>query len=340
MIGLAGTRVALDAGTANTLLYVKGRGVAVNEPSLVTVRTRDGGVESAGEEAYAGLGRTPLELETARPVRGGIVADLKLFEAMLERFFAKARVKTRTERMKVALAVPSGVTEVERMALLDSLKNAGAADVIEVHQVLAAARGAGLPIEESRGRMVVDIGAGVTEAAIVSLGDTVYVHSTRVAGDDLDTAIVAYVRAEHQLIIGERTAERVKMRIGGVLDRGDSGEPLKIKGRCLVNGLPREVTVTAGEVREAVAATVQRILRLVRDVLEKAPPELSADLVETGIVLTGGTAQLRHLDELITADCGLPVITASEPQSAVIAGLAHQLEHLRPSDWRRFGVRR
>ncbi len=217
MIGLSATRVGLDPGTANTLLYVKGRGVAINEPSLVTIRTSTGAIEAVGGEAQAGLGRTPQKFQTARPIRSGGIGDLRLFDGMLQRFMRKAQINGALRRLKAVIAVPSGITEVERLAILESIRNAGAADVLLVDQDLAAARGAGLAIEESRGRIVVNIGAGVTEVAIISLASIVYARAVAVAGEEMDAAIAAHVRATHQLMIGERTAELLTIHSGSAV---------------------------------------------------------------------------------------------------------------------------
>ena len=228
------------------------------------------------------------------------------------------------------------MTEVERLTITESIKNAGAAEVLLVDQVLAAARGAGLAIEESRGRMVVNIGAGVTDVAIVSLGSVVFARATQVAGDEMDSAIANHVRDTHQLIIGEPTAERLKIEIGSAILNGHE-LALPVKGRCVTKGIPREAIVCGSEVRAAISAPLDRIVKAIREALENAPPELSADLVESGIVLTGGSALLRNLDWFISKNCGLPVKVAPDPLSCVILGLAHQLNHLRASDWRRFG---
>lgn len=336
MIGFPTTRIGLDAGTANTLLYVKGCGVAVNEPSLVTIHTDSGAIEAVGCQAEASRGRTPRNYQTARPIHGGTVSNLDLFDGMLDRFLRKARLHRRMQRLEVAAAIPSGTTEVERLAVVESLRKAGADAVLLVDQVLAAAMGAGLAVEESRGRMVVNIGAGVTDVAVLSLGNTVYARATRVAGDDMDSAIAGHVRAVHQLIIGEPTAERLKMKIGSALPEPHETS-LCVKGRCISRGIPREVAIPGGEVREAISASLQRIRNAIREALEQTPPELSADLVETGIVLTGGSALLRNLARFINDDCGLPVKVAEAPLSSVIQGLASQLDRLRASDWRRFG---
>lgn len=336
VIGFPWIRVGLDLGTANTLLYVKGRGVAVREPSLVTVRTSTGEIEAVGGDARAGLGRTPGKFRTARPIRAGMVRDLKLCEGMVQRFLRQARATGLLHRPKVVMAVPSGLAEVDSAAIAQSMRDAGAVRVLLVEQVLAAARGAGLAIEESRGRMVVNIGAGVTDIAVISLGNAVHLRTIRTAGEEMDAAIISHVRAAHQLVIGERTAERLKIQIGSALAGG--GEmSLRVKGRCMVRGIPREAEIRDGEVREALAVPVERIVNAVREVLEQAPPELGAGLIETGIVLTGGSALLRNLDACIARDCGLPVRVAQDPLACVILGLAHQLRLLRRSDWRRFG---
>lgn len=336
MIGFPSTRVGLDPGTANTLVYVKGRGLALNEPSLVTVRTSSGDIEAVGEEAEAGRGRTPRKFQTARPIRSGIVSDLRLFDGMLQRFLRKAHISGSLQRLKIAVAVPSGMTEVERLAVIESIHNAGAADVLLVDQVLAAARGAGLAIEEPRGRMVVDVGAGLTDVAVISLGNAVYSRATSVAGDDMDAAIAAHVRANHRLVIGELTAERLKRELGSaVTNHRDSS--LAVKGRCITKGVPREARIRGCEIREAISTSIDRMATAIREALEETPPDISADLVETGIVLTGGSALLRNLDRFISRDCGLPVRVAQDPLSCVIRGLAHQLDHLRRRDWRRFG---
>jgi rod shape-determining protein MreB len=335
VIHLLPTLIAIDPGTANTLLYVKGRGVAVNEPSLVTVRTSTGVIEAVGGEAEAGRGRTPRKFQTARPIRDGIVSDHALFNGMLQRFLRKARVAGSLHRLKVVIAVPGSATVAERGGVIESLRNAGAADVILVDQVLAAGRGAGLPMEQPGSRVVVNIGAGVTEVALISLGSIVCAQATRFAGDEMDAAIAAHVQATHQLCIGEPTAERLKIQVGSaVSDHLETGLP--VRGRCVKKGVPREATVRGCEVREALCMPLKQILNPIREVIEQAPPELSAGLRETGIMLTGGSALLRNLDRFIGAGVGLPVRVASNPLSCVILGLAHQVDHLRRVPWRRF----
>jgi rod shape-determining protein MreB len=338
VIGFRSARVGLDPGTANTLVYVKGRGVAVDEPSLVTVRTSSGDIEAVGGEAHAGRGRTPRKFQTARPIRGGIIGDLRLFDGMLQRFLRKARISGRLQRFHVAIAVPSGMTEVERLAVIESIQKAGAIEVLLVDQAVAAARGAGLAIEEARGRMVVNIGAGVTDVALISLGKTTYAQAVRVAGDDIDAAIAAYVGATHRLAIGEPTAERLKQEIGTAVCIHPE-LTLRVKGRCMVNGVPRPATIRSCEVREAMATPLRTIMRAIREALEQAPPEISGDLMKDGIVLTGGSALLRNLDRFISSGCGLTVKVARDPLSCVIRGLAYQVNHGRRGDGRRFGDR-
>ncbi len=337
MIGsFYGSRIGIDMGTANTLVHIDGQGVAVKEPSLVTVRAGTGEIEAAGRAAEAGAGRTPRKLRTVRPIRHGMISDLTLCEGMLNRFLRRTDTLGIFRRFRVAIAVPGELTEVERLAIVESVRNVGASEVLLVDQVLAAARGAGLPIDEPRGRMVVNIGAGITDIAVISMANTVQTRTIAVAGDDMDTAVAAYVRGKYQVLVGERTAERIKIQVGSALP---VAEPLTVivKGRCLVNGIPREVALCEREIREALSVPVQHIIMGIREVLEQAPPELSADLVETGILLTGGSALLRNLDRRITAEFGLPASVAQDPLSSVIAGLAHQLKRLRSRDWRRFG---
>ena len=336
MIGILPTLVGLDPGTANTLLYIKGRGVAVNEPSIVTIRTSTGAIESVGGEAEAGRGRTPRKFQTAQPIRGGMVSDHRLFSGMLQRFFGKAHIGGSLHRLKIVIAIPGGMTEVERHAIIASLRNAGAAEVILVDQALAAGRGAGLPIGGPCGRLVVNIGAGVTDVALISLGSIVCARTTRFAGDEMDAAIAAHVQATHQLSIGEPTAERLKIQVGSAV----AGRPeisLRVKGRCLRKGVPREATIRSCEVRESLCRPLEQILNTIREVLEQAPPELRAHLLETGIMLTGGSALLRNLDRLIRTGVNLLLKVAPDPLSCVIMGLAHQVNRLRLVEWRPFG---
>jgi rod shape-determining protein MreB len=327
------TRVALDPGTANTLLYVKGRGLAVNEPSLVTLRADAGRIEAVGREAAAGRGRTPRRFQTARPIRGGVIRDLAIFEGMLRCFLRKSRIGGPLRRLEVAIAVPAGMAADERHALADSLRNAGAADIVPVDRLLADIRGSGLLNDESRPTMLVNIGAGVTEIAVTSRGNTLHARSIPIAGDAMDAAIAAQVLADHDLLIGEPTAERLKIELGSALPNRHE-LTLAVTGRCAARGIPREVTVRSGEVRHALAPILARIAAAIREALDHSPPSLVARLSETGIVLTGGSALLRHVASFVSIESGLPVITARHPLTSVIRGLADQLTNPRPGDWK------
>jgi len=327
-------RIGLDLGTANTLIYVDGRGLALNEPSVVTVRASTGEIEAAGRDAEAGFGRTPRKLLTRKPIRAGMIQDLELCQGMLLRFLRKAEVAGLLRRFRVIVAVPASLTEVERMAVIESLHCAKAGDVVLAEQPLAAAQGAGLAIEEPHGHMVVDAGAGATSVALISLGTVVQSRTILVAGDEMDAAIVSYVNRRGHILIGERTAERVKVEIGSA--QPNPGATSNVKGRCLVRGVPRSVTLGGEEIQEALAEPVGRIVAAIREVLEQAPPELSADLLETGIVLTGGSELLRNLDQRISREFGLPVRVAEAPLTSVALGLGHQLSYLRCRGWSRF----
>jgi len=328
--------IGIDLGTANTLVCLDGHGVSVRPPSLVTVNHCTGEIEAVGWEAEAGCGRTPRKLYAVRPLRRGMIYDLSLCEEMLSRFLYGISPAHGLGWTRVVAAVPGELTEVERLALAESLKRVGATSVMLTDQILAAAYGAGLPVAEPRGRMVIDVGAGVTGIAVISMASVVQGGSVAVAGDEFDTAIAAHVRGRHQLLIGERTAERIKMEAGSACPL--TGRlTVTAKGRCLGDGIPREVTLSDVDIREALAPSIQQILGAVRKVLEQAPPELCADLVENGILLTGGSALLRYLDRCIYREFGLPVHVAAEPLLTVIHGLTYQLRRPRGSGWRRFG---
>lgn len=316
MLGLS-TRVGLDPGTANTLLYVEGRGVAVNEPSLATVRTSTGAIEAVGRDAKAVRGRTPRKFQTARPIRDGVIREPSLFGGMLRCFLRQSRIAGPGRRLEVAAAVPSGMTDSDRLAVLESIRSAGAADVRLADRVLAAARGAGFPMAESRPRMLVNLGAGVTEIAIIAGGHTLYPCCTRIAGDELDSAIAAEVLAGHDLHIGEATAERLKIQLASALPERQE-RTLSITGRCATRGVPRHAAVGCSEVREAISPLLDRLALTILEALNQAPPEL----FETGIVLTGGTALLRNLDLFLSARCGVPVQLDRDPLTSVIRGLA------------------
>lgn len=340
MIGaLRSTSVGLDLGTANTLVWVKGLGVALKEPSCVTVHANSGRIECAGSEAEATVGRTPANLKAVRPIRRGTICDLDLCGAMLRRFLERALASSSFRRARVAIATPGELTEVERLAMAECLRGTVAAEVMLVDQVHAAAQGAGLAIEEARGRMVVNIGAGVTDVAVLSLASVVTARTIPVAGDELDAAICNHVRAEHQLLIGEHTAERIKIEVGSALAEASEAR-ITVKGRCLVHGVPRELELRGNAISEAMQPIVKQIAGAIRAVLEEVPAELSADLVETGILLTGGSALLRNLDVRIAREFGLPVQIAPDPMTSVIRGLGQQIRGIRKKDWQRFSYAR
>lgn len=326
--------VGLDLGTANTVVYATERGIAVNEPTLVTVGQASGRVVSVGKEANAALGRTPQRLRTVRPIRGGTISDLNLCDAMLRRFLVQACGAWRFGPMRAVVAIPGQMTEVEWTAIAESLKKAGASETVLVDQALVAARGAGLEIDEPYGSMIVDIGAGITGVSLLSLSQIVQSVTIPVAGDEMDEAIADHVRQVHQVLVGERTAEEIKIRIGSAIPQP---EPLtgRFKGRCLTHGIPRDVVLQDSEIRLALTPVLDKIFEAVHRVLEEAPPELSADLLETGILLTGGSAMLRGLDQKISDHFGLPVRVDENPLlsvtvglSEVIAGLSRSLPRL------------
>lgn len=327
---------ALDLGTANTLIHVQGRGLVVNQASMVTLRESNGSVEAVGQEARSVVGRTPPSLRIARPILRGTIADLNVCGSMLRHFIAKARENLLFPRLHIAVAVPGHSTAVERLAVIESLRDADVTSILLIDNVLAAAYGGSMDVDEPRGRMIADFGAGVSEAAVLSLSGVVCSRSLAIGGDEMDAAIADYIQNRYHLLIGNRMAEEIKIRVGSALPLP---EPLKItaKGRCLVQGIPRDVTVEDGEIRDALAGPVSHIVRLTRETLEQAPPELSADIVETGIVLTGGTALLRNLDRRIEEECGVPVMVDPNPLESVVTGLARMSKNLRRNHWRRFG---
>jgi rod shape-determining protein MreB len=323
--GLFSNDIGIDLGTANTLVYVKGKGIVLREPSVVAVHTGSKAVLAVGEEAKRMLGRTPGNITAIRPMKDGVIADFQLAEAMLKAFIAKVQSRWKLRRPRIVIAVPSGITEVERRAVQESAQRAGAREVYLIEEPMAAAIGVGLPIQEPAGNMIVDIGGGTTEVAIIALAGVVYCRSIRVAGDELDEAIMNYMRRAYNLMVGERTAEEIKIRLGSAypLDKETS---MEVRGRDLVAGLPKILTITSQEVREAMAEPISVIVESVRITLERCPPELSADLVERGIVLAGGGALLRGMDRLLAEETGLPVHVADDPLSAVAEGTGKVLE--------------
>ena len=331
LFGAFSSDIAIDLGTANTLIYAKGRDVVLNEPSVVAFSVRNGRkvVHAVGDEARSMLGRTPGHIEAIRPMKDGVIADFEVAEEMIKHFIQKVSKRGRFIRPKVVICVPSGATQVERRAIHQSALQAGASKVYLIEEPMAAALGAGLPIHEPSGSMVVDIGGGTTEIAVLSLDGVVYSRSVRVGGDKLDDAIIQYVRRTTNLLLGEMSAERVKKEIGSATMPADNeGMTVQIKGRDLMNGVPREIRVTEAMIAESLAEPVEQIVEAVKMALEATPPELAADIVDKGIMLTGGGALLRNLDTELRARTGLPVSIADDPLSCVVRGSGTVVENL------------
>ncbi len=317
--------IGIDLGTANTTVFQKGRGIIAREPSVVAYDVRNDAVRSVGTEAKEMIGRTPGSIVAVRPLKHGVIADYDVTAAMLKRFIKESLKGSIISRVRVVICVPAGVTEVESRAVHGVLKQAGAADVDLIEAPMAAAVGAGLPVWDPKGCMIADLGGGTTEVAVISLGDIVTAQSIRTAGDDLDEAIIAYIRKKYNLLIGERTAEQVKIEIGSALPY-EGEKTVEIKGRNLLDGLPKNITISSEEVREAMSDVVSMIVDSIRTTLEKTPPELSADIIESGITLTGGTALLRGLAQLIEQETSMPVTIAENPMDCVALGTGKRLE--------------
>ncbi len=330
ILGLFSNDLAIDLGTANTLVYVKGHGIITSEPSVVAVQRDIRGVKkvlAVGKEAKDMLGRTPACIEAIRPMRDGVIADFEITEAMLRYFIRKAHNRKSLIRPRIIICIPFGVTEVEKRAVRESAESAGAREVYLIEEPMAAAIGAGLPITEPTGNMIVDIGGGTTEVAVISLAGIVFSKSIRIAGDKMDDAIINYLKRKYNLLIGERTAEMIKIKIGTAYPNGEI-QSMQIKGRDLVVGVPRTLEINSEEVREAIAEPVNCIVEAVKVTLERTPPELAADIVDKGIVLVGGGALLKNLDVLIREETGLPVTIADEPLNCVVLGSGKALDHL------------
>jgi rod shape-determining protein MreB len=331
LFGLISNDIAIDLGTANTLIYMKGKGIVLNEPSVVALRNVGGRkiVHAVGLEAKQMLGRTPGHMEAIRPMRDGVIADFEVAEEMIKHFIRKVHNRKGFVNPKVIVCVPSGATAVERRAINDSCLNASARRVGLIDEPMAAAIGAGLPIHEPTGSMVVDIGGGTTEVAVLSLSGIVYSRSVRVGGDKMDEAIISYMRRNHNLLIGETTAERIKKEIGTARapEDGSDGLAIEVKGRDLMQGVPREVRVTEKQGAEALNEPASQIVEAVKVALEATPPELASDIADKGIMLTGGGALLRGLDVWISDATGLPVTVADDPLSCVALGCGRVLEH-------------
>lgn len=318
--------IGVDLGTANTLVCVKGKGIIMREPSVVAYDVRNDAVRAVGTEAKEMIGRTPGSIIAVRPLKDGVIADFDVTTAMLKRFVSRALKGSFFSRVRMVICIPVGITEVESRAVYDAAKQAGATDIDLIEEPMAAAVGAGLPVADASGSMVVDIGGGTSEMAVISLGDIVTAQSVRVGGDDLDEAIIGYIRKKHNLLIGERTAEIIKIQIGSAKPYENESE-IEIKGRNLVDGLPKNVTITSKEVRNAMADPIEQIIDSIRLTLEKTPPELSADIIDKGITLTGGGALLRGFAELVAEETAIPVSVALNPLDCVVLGTAKRLEN-------------
>lgn len=329
MFGSFTKDLGIDLGTANTLVYVRGKGIVVREPSVVAIRTDTKTIEAVGESAKKMIGRTPGNIRAIRPMKDGVIADFDTTATMIKYFIRQAQ-KQRTlfpQHPNVMVCVPSGITAVEQRAVEDATKQAGARDAFTIEEPFAAAIGADLPVWEPTGSMVVDIGGGTTEVAVISLGGIVTSRSVRVAGDEMDDSIIQYIKRMYNLMIGERTAEQMKMDIASALPL-DQVETVEIRGRDLVTGLPKTLTITSDEVTEALTDTVNSIVDAVKVTLEKCPPELAADIMDRGIVLTGGGALLRNLDKLLARETGMPVLVAEDPLDCVAKGTGRALENI------------
>ncbi|MMZ52906.1 Rod shape-determining protein MreB [compost metagenome] len=329
MFGSFNRDMGIDLGTANTLVYAKSKGIVVREPSVVALRTDTGSIEAVGNSAKSMIGRTPGNIVAVRPMKDGVIADFETTATMLRYFIDQAQ-KTRglfSRKPNVMVCVPSGITAVEKRAVEDATKLAGAREAFTIEEPFAAAIGADLPVWEPTGSMVVDIGGGTTEVAIISLGGIVTSKSIRVAGDEMDEAIIQYIKKKYNLMIGERTSEALKMEIGSAIPP-EQAETLDIRGRDLISGLPKTIEITAQEIADALSETVASIVEAVKITLEKSPPELAADIMDRGIVLTGGGALLRNMDKLLADETGMPVLVAENALDCVAVGTGRALENL------------
>jgi rod shape-determining protein MreB and related proteins len=325
LLGMFSNDLAIDLGTANTLVYAKGRGIISSEPSVVAVDTVKHRVRAVGKEAKSMLGRTPGSITAVRPLRDGVIADFEIAEAMLRYFIQKAHNRSTLLRPRIVISVPSGITEVEKRAVRESALSASAREVYLIKEPMAAAIGAGLPITEPSGNMIIDIGGGTTEVAIISLSGIVYANSVRVGGDKMDEAILNYVKRKYNLLIGERTAERIKIEIGSAYPT-DEQRSLIVKGRDLVAGVPKTLELHTEDIREAIQEPVNAIVEATKIALERTPPELAADIADKGIVLSGGGAMLANLDILLREETGLPIMLAEDPFTAVVMGCGRCLD--------------
>ena len=324
LLSMFSNDLAIDLGTANTLVYAKNKGIVVREPSIVAVNKINNNVEAVGKEAKEMLGRTPGNIVAIRPMKDGVIADFEVTEKMIKYFIEKAHGRRFLVKPRIVISVPSEITQVEKRAVKDSALRAGATEVYLIEQAMAAAIGAGLPITEPTGNMIVDIGGGTTDVAVISLAGIVYSRSVRVAGNEMDDAIIQYIKRKYNLLIGERTAEQIKMEIGSAFPL-DEEMTMEIKGRDLVEGVPKTLVVSDEEIREALSETVATIVEAVRVALERTPPELSADIMDKGIIIAGGGSMLKNLDKRLREETGLPVTLAEDPLACVALGTGQML---------------
>ena len=327
ILGFFSNDLAVDLGTANTVVFVKGKGIVLREPSVVAIHNETKEVLAVGSEAKQMLGRTPGNIVAIRPMRDGVIANFEITEAMIKYFIRKVHNRKTLVRPRVVIGVPSGITQVEKRAVRDSAASAGAREVYLMEEPMAAAIGVGLPIASPTGNMIVDIGGGTTEVAVISLSGIVYSRSVRVAGDEMDEAIINYIKRKYNLLIGERTSEEIKIKIGSAYPMEEKQE-MEIKGRDLVAGIPKVLIINDEEIREALAEPVSTIVETVKIALERTPPELAADIVDRGIVMAGGCSMLKGLDLLLREETGLPIILAEDPLSAVALGTGKALDEL------------
>jgi len=330
ILGKFSNDLAIDLGTANTLVYVKGKGIVLNEPSVVAVHRDSKGtrkVLAVGAEAKNMLGRTPGNIEAIRPLKEGVIADFDTTEAMLRYFILKVHNRRTLVRPRIIVSIPSGITQVERRAVRETVESAGAREIYLIEEPMAAAIGAGLPVTEPTSSMIVDIGGGTTEVAVISLSGIVYCKSLRVAGDKIDEEIVQYMKRKYSLLIGERTGEQIKMTVGCAFPDKEI-QTMEVRGRDLISGIPKTIEVTSEEIREAISEPVSLIVDAIKDALENSPPELAGDIVDRGIMLSGGGAFLKNLDRLIREETGLPVMVAEDPLSAVARGAGIALDQI------------
>jgi rod shape-determining protein MreB len=329
-LGVFSSDLAIDLGTANTVVYVRGKGIVLNEPSVVAIARTNGGnpkVLAVGKEAKDMLGKTPGNIAAIRPMRDGVIADFTATEAMLKYFIQKVNNRQSFVKARLVISVPAGITDVERKAVREAAEAAGVREVYLIEQPMAAAIGAGLPVQEPRGNMIVDIGGGTTDVAVISLGGIVNYVTLKVAGDKMDDSIIQYVRRRHNILVGERTAEVIKQTLGSAYPLPEE-KTMEIKGRDLISGVPKSITITSQDIRDSLADVVRGILEAVKATLEKTPPELSGDISERGLVLAGGGAMLAGLDEVLREELGIPVVVSDQPLLAVVNGAGKVLEDL------------